>query len=225
MELLRLPQNQGKAEAVRLGFRAAFEKSPWYLGYWDADLSTPLEALSSFETVFEELPAVEMVFGSRVMLLGRDVVRERYRHYFGRAFASLASAILRLPIYDTQCGAKLFRNTETLGEIFSSPFESKWVFDIEILARLETLRSRTAGPPPQTVRLRARPRAVASRRQLQDRAEPLAARGDRSRAHLSGAQSRAAPVTSGAVDLRFQLFVLHWLSSWAMRTPSRTRSG
>ena len=149
MELLRLPQNQGKAEAVRLGFRAAFEKSPWYLGYWDADLSTPLEALSSFETVFEELPAVEMVFGSRVMLLGRDVVRERYRHYFGRAFASLASAILRLPIYDTQCGAKLFRNTETLGEIFSSPFESKWVFDIEILARLETLRSRTAGPPPK----------------------------------------------------------------------------
>ena len=123
MELLRLPQNQGKAEAVRLGFLAAFEKSPRYLGYWDADLSTPLEAQSSFERVFEELPAVEMVFGSRVMLLGRDVVREPYRHYFGRAFASLASAILQLPIYDTQCGAKLFRNTETLRKS-SAPLSS-----------------------------------------------------------------------------------------------------
>jgi dolichyl-phosphate beta-glucosyltransferase len=150
MELLRLPGNLGKAEAVRAGFRAAFGSSPRYLGYWDADLSTPLPALSSFEKVFDEHSSIEMVFGSRVMLLGRDIVREPYRHYSGRVFASLASVILKLPIYDTQCGAKLFRNTETLKQIFDSPFESRWVFDIEILARLETLRARGDGASPRT---------------------------------------------------------------------------
>lgn len=128
--------NQGKAEAVRTGMLAALRQEALYAGYWDADLATPLEEIPRFIQILEERPRCEIVFGSRVQLLGRSIQRKSHRHYLGRVFATAASLLLDLPVYDTQCGAKLFRASPATEALFADPFCSSWIFDVEIIARL-----------------------------------------------------------------------------------------
>jgi glycosyltransferase involved in cell wall biosynthesis len=131
----RLPRNQGKAEAVRVGMLAALSAGHEYVGYWDADLSTPLDELLPFVDILESRNDVDVVFGARVALLGRRIDRKLYRHAYGRVFATAVSRLLHLKVYDTQCGAKLFRANDDLAEVLRGPFLSRWIFDVEILAR------------------------------------------------------------------------------------------
>jgi len=142
--VLNLEKNSGKAEAVRRGTLAAIDRWPAVVGFWDADLATPLTEIPAFLDVFEQRPEIDMVFGARVRLLGRRISRHASRHYVGRFGATLISQTLGLAVYDTQCGAKLFRVNDELRDIFSTPFLSRWIFDVEIIARLVSRRGRDA---------------------------------------------------------------------------------
>jgi glycosyltransferase involved in cell wall biosynthesis len=133
--VINLPCNRGKGEAIRVGI---MELLSWrccaLVGYWDADLATPLDEIPRFLEVLDKLPSVQFLCGSRIRRMGSVIERFWHRHYLGRCFATAASLVLRLPIYDTQCGAKIIR-AELARSIVDQPFISKWFFDVELLAR------------------------------------------------------------------------------------------
>jgi glycosyltransferase involved in cell wall biosynthesis len=135
VDVIRLAANQGKAAAVREGILAGLRLEPDLVGFWDADLSTPLGAIDDFLAFAARRPEIDIILGSRVMLMGRDIRREAWRHYVGRVFATGVSLSLGLPVYDTQCGAKLFRANEATAAVFAKPFHSPWIFDVEAIAR------------------------------------------------------------------------------------------
>jgi glycosyltransferase involved in cell wall biosynthesis len=135
IQILSLDRNVGKAEAVRLGMVEAQRRGTAMVGYFDADLATPTSEIRRLTQVMLQRD-VDLVVGARVAMLGRRIDRSNLRHYLGRVFASAASVVLRLRVYDTQCGAKLFRCTPALAEALSKPFISRWVFDVELIGRL-----------------------------------------------------------------------------------------
>ena len=169
-----MPQNVGKAEAVRTGLLALLGAGsgaspaspssalpraqglpsstpaasasstaspsgrpslPVTVGYLDADLATPLDELPRLLAALRETPGCDIALGSRVRLLGRDIRRKPVRHYLGRCFAATASLTLGLAVYDTQCGAKLLRVDAWTRAVLAEPFGSRWIFDVELLAR------------------------------------------------------------------------------------------
>lgn len=131
-----LAANAGKAEAVRQGMLAAAATHAYrFIGFWDADLSTPLDEVSAFLKVFERRPATVAAIGCRLKRLGSSIERNPARHYLGRVFATMASLTLQLGVYDSQCGAKMFPSS-IVEWLFAKPFVSTWCFDVELLARL-----------------------------------------------------------------------------------------
>jgi dolichyl-phosphate beta-glucosyltransferase len=142
--VLDLEKNGGKAEAVRRGMLQALDRQPDFVAFWDADLATPLDELPLFLEILAARSETEMVFAARVRLLGRKISRRAQRHYFGRVGATLISQTLGIAVYDTQCGAKMFRVNETYPKLFAKPFLSRWLFDVEIIARAVELCGRDA---------------------------------------------------------------------------------
>jgi putative flippase GtrA len=145
VRVLNLPANVGKAEAVRQGILAALADGVEYLGYWDADLATPLDSIPLLAAVLDGDRQVDIVLGARIQLLGRRIERHALRHYSGRLFATGASLTLGLAVYDTQCGAKVLRRGALVDKLFENPFNSRWIFDVELIARYLTGGGTVAG--------------------------------------------------------------------------------
>jgi glycosyltransferase involved in cell wall biosynthesis len=136
IQVISLSENNGKAVAVQTGMISAMQHfTCGYYGYFDADLSTRLEESFRLRSRLQEKPTLEYAFGSRIAILGYRIERKLYRHLIGRIIATFISGILHLMVYDTQCGAKLF--TQSLAaRVFEKPFITRWLFDVEILARI-----------------------------------------------------------------------------------------
>lgn len=145
VNIINLEKNQGKAEAVRAGINTILKEDKYnYIAYLDADLSTPLSEIFYLVEALEADPNLEMVFGSRILKVGSKIDRKWSRFLIGRVIATFISRALKLKVYDTQCGAKVF-NSELAQEVFKEPFISSWLFDVEIMFRVLKLFGRSDG--------------------------------------------------------------------------------
>jgi dolichyl-phosphate beta-glucosyltransferase len=136
-----LGKNKGKAEAVREAVLYSYENELEFnkLAYLDADLSTSLEECFS---IGNEMPEnIFFSFGSRISKIDNIIIRNKFRHFSGRFVATIISTMLGFPVYDTQCGCKIF--SRNLAEkLFAEKFISRWLFDFEIFLRMIKLYSK-----------------------------------------------------------------------------------
>lgn len=134
--VLALERNGGKAEAVRRGLQAAGTRQTAFIGFWDADLATPLHAVFDMLRLGERFEDVAVIFGSRRSMLGHRIRRDASRRLVSRICNLMARLALGMPVGDTQCGAKLLRNIPEVRAALARPFATGWLFDVELFARI-----------------------------------------------------------------------------------------
>jgi dolichyl-phosphate beta-glucosyltransferase len=128
--------NRGKGHAVRFGWNWILEHQPAmeFLGFGDADGAVSVSEIARLLAIFRQSSS-GLLIGSRVRMLGRHVHRQAIRHYTGRIYATLASLLLDLPSYDTQCGCKWIRRPvweDVAGDLIIDRF----AFDAELIVRV-----------------------------------------------------------------------------------------
>jgi len=146
VSVLRLDVNCGKAEAVRQGMLWASQRDFSAIAFWDADLATPLSVIPDFLEVLSRHGSIEVVWGTRLPLMGHNIDRDVIRRQTGRLFSASSAAAVGVGIRDALCGAKMFRTGAILDAIIARPFTSRWIFDVEMLARLNALLKLSGGP-------------------------------------------------------------------------------
>lgn len=136
VSVIDMKKNGGKASAVRAGSRYLFNKEEIeFIGFIDADLSTDFNDFQKLVDTISSNEQLTFVYGSRSQGNGK-IERNIFRKLFSKIVKSLVYLILRLPIEDTQCGAKVFRK-EIIPIAYKNQFLSKWLFDVEIFIRLK----------------------------------------------------------------------------------------
>lgn len=140
IEIVDFSTNQGKGEALREAMREyLLQNEVEIVGYLDCDGAFPKSAVVAFlRTSTEKIQNenFQVCIASRIMLSGRNVVREAKRHYISRILITLIGFRYSFMPYDSQSGLKIFRVTQALNESLKFPFRTKWLFDIELLSRL-----------------------------------------------------------------------------------------
>ena len=130
LRLHSFPRRLGKGGAVVAGMQAA--TTP-FIGFMDADGSTPL---SQMTLLFTQLEDSDAVLGSRWVdgaIIGRK--QGLVRRIQSRAFNLTVRVLFGLPFHDTQCGAKTFRK-EALVPVLPDLLSTDFTFDVELLWRL-----------------------------------------------------------------------------------------
>lgn len=123
------PKRVGKGGAVRLGFEAARGD---LVGFVDADGSTPPAA---FQDLVEHIGDAGAIIASRWHPASKITPQPLSRRIASRIFNGWVRIMFRLPITDTQCGAKVF-TAPAIREVLPLLGTTQWAFDVDLLFQL-----------------------------------------------------------------------------------------
>jgi dolichyl-phosphate beta-glucosyltransferase len=143
IRLIENPGNRGKGYSVRHGMLEA--RGDWIL-FTDADLSAPIAELDKLLGAARERDAL-VAIGSRA--LDRSLItvhQSMFREQAGRIFNLCMRMVTGLPLWDTQCGFKLFE-AHAAREIFRRQKLDGFSFDVEALFLARKLGFRTVEVP------------------------------------------------------------------------------
>jgi glycosyltransferase involved in cell wall biosynthesis len=134
--------NGGKAEAVRTGLLFAYGlPQSKAVGFIDSDGSFPVSEIIRFAEIGRDANLAEdAIWASRN---GATTENTNQPPLVRRIASVIVSALIHygnptMPS-DTQCGFKLFKPTPELEAALSTPFETRWLFDIELFHRIPGL--------------------------------------------------------------------------------------
>lgn len=124
------PEAIGKGGAIIRGAQMA--RGEW-VGFVDADGATPPEA---FDELLQQVGDAGAIIASR-WIPGADVFPPQplSRRVASRIFNFLVRLLFKVPIHDTQCGAKLMRG-DALRTVLPELGITRWAFDVDLLFKL-----------------------------------------------------------------------------------------
>lgn len=149
--ILSLPQNRGKAEAIRQGVLLArssdFQQNRdlGFIGFLDAELATPLDEIGSLVSMMSDRHEVDLVIANRSVLNGHSLEANAVRNSVRSLISFVAQRTLDLPVSNPQCIVKILRYGRWLESVFGREFTNRSRYDIEILARVRKEFGSVAG--------------------------------------------------------------------------------
>jgi dolichyl-phosphate beta-glucosyltransferase len=130
LPLKKMPYNSGKGAAVYEGWADSGDAD--WLAFVDADGACSAKEVARLIGMIDGKTAL---FASRVKMLGRQVDRLFKRHLLGRVYATMVSELLKVPVYDSQCGLKIVPRA-AYERVSSGLQVTGFAFDVELMIAL-----------------------------------------------------------------------------------------
>ena len=126
--LLKLPSRIGKGGSIAQTILTQTLKD--CVAFMDVDLSADP---SELEKLLPYIENYEVVIGSRILRDGlKQVKRPFYREFLSNSYSKIFRLLFRIPIYDPQCGFKIFRGSVTR-RLFRDIITVGFAFDTELI--------------------------------------------------------------------------------------------
>lgn len=142
IKLVSVPMHVGKGGSIKAAALTSASKE--VMAYMDIDLSADPSELSQ---LLDYIDDHEVVIGSRILRghLPR-IRRPLYRSLLSLAYSGFFRCLFRIPIYDPQCGFKIFRR-EVIPHLFNEIGTDGFAFDSEVIVKASSLNYRVKEVP------------------------------------------------------------------------------
>lgn len=126
--MLNLPERLGKGGSITHAVLTQDLKD--CVAYMDVDLSADP---SELQKLLECVEQYDIVVGSRILRDGLgQIERPFYRSFLSNSYSKLFRVLFRIPIYDPQCGFKIFRK-EVIQRLFGDIQTMGFAFDSDLI--------------------------------------------------------------------------------------------